>query len=115
MMPYKRGDIVLVVYPNTDLRTAKKRPALIIQSDDIDTGLPQRIVAMITSNLFRTGPTRVTFTIASPEGQAMDLLTDSVVVTDNIATVLDREIDKTIGRCTRMDLIDAALRAALAL
>jgi len=113
MMPYKRGDIVLVVYPNTDLRTAKKRPALIIQSDDIDTGLPQRIVAMITSNLFRTGPTRVTFTIASPEGQAMALLTDSVVVTDNIATVLDREIDKTIGRCTRMDLIDAALRAAL--
>ena len=115
MMPYNRGDVVLVLYPNTDLWTAKKRPALIIQSDDIDTGLSQRIVAMITSNLSRTGPTRVIFTMASPEGQAMGLLNDSVVVTDNLATVLDREIDKTIGRCPGMDLIDSALRAALAL
>lgn len=115
MMPCKRGDVVLVLYPNTDLRTAKKRPALVIQSDDIDTGLPQRIVAMITSNLSRTGSTRVTFTMASVEGKAMGLLTDSVVVTDNLVTVLDREIDKTIGRCPRMDLIDSALRAALAL
>lgn len=114
-MPYKRGDVVLVLYPNTDLRTAKKRPALVIQSDDIDTGLPQRIVAMITSNLSRSGPTRVLFTMESPEGQTMGLLTDSVVVTDNLATVLDREIDKTIGHCPRMDLIDSALRVALAL
>ena len=114
-MPYKRGDVVLVLYPNTDLRTAKKHPALIIQSDNIDTGLPQRIVAMITSNLSRTGPTRVAFTMTSPEGQAMGLLSDSVVVTDNLATVLDREIDKTIGRCSRMDLINSALLVALAL
>ncbi len=114
-MPCKRGDVVLVLYPNTDLRTARKRPALVIQSDDINTGLPQRFVAMITSNLSRTGPTRVTFTMASPEGQAMGLLGDSVVVTDNLATVLDREIDKTIGRCPRMDLIDSALRSTLAL
>jgi len=115
MMPYKRGDVVLVLYPNTDLRTARKRPALVVQADNIDTGLSQRIVAMITSNLSRTGPSRVTFTAASPEGQAMGLLTDSVVVTDNLATVLDREIDKTIGRCPGMDLIDSALRAVLAL
>jgi len=34
MMPtkpsYKRGDVVLVLYPNSDLRTAKTRPALIV-------------------------------------------------------------------------------------
>ena len=93
-MPYKRGDVVLILYPNTDLRTAKKRPALVIQSDNIETGLPQRIVAMITSNISRTGLTRVTFTMVSPEGLEMGLLTDSVVVTDNLATVLEREIDK---------------------
>lgn len=114
-MPYKRGDVVLVLYPNTDLRTAKKRPALIIQSDNIEIGLSQRIVAMITSNISRTGPTRMTFAMTSPEGQEMGLLTDSVVVTDNLATVLEREIDKTIGRCPRMDLIDSALRIALCL
>lgn len=112
-MPYKRGDVVLVLYPNTDLLTAKKRPALVIQSDNIETGLAQRIVAMITSNISRTGSTRVTFTMASSEGQEMGLLTDSVVVTDNLATVLEREIDKTIGKCSRMDLVDSALRNAL--
>jgi mRNA interferase MazF len=57
-MPYKRGDVVLVLYPNTDLRTAKKRPALVIQSDEVDTGLPQRVVAMITSNLSRAPDSR---------------------------------------------------------
>ena len=115
MMPYKRGDVVLVLYPNTDLRTAKKRPALIVQADGISTGLPQRVVAMITSNLSRTGPTRVTFTKESPEGREMGLLTDSVVVTDNLSTVFEREIDRTIGRCPKMGLIDSALRMTLSL
>src|SRR5262245_18374545 len=43
---YKRGDVVLVLYPNSDLRTAKTRPALIVQVDNIQTGLSQVIVAI---------------------------------------------------------------------
>lgn len=113
MTPYKRGDVVLVLYPNADLRTAKKRPALVIQSDKVQTGLDQRVVAMITSNLSRTGSTRVTFTKGSPEGREMGLLADSVLVTDNLATVLDREIDQVIGRCPMMDLVGLALRKTL--
>lgn len=50
---YKRGDVVLVLYPNSDLRTAKTRPALIVQANNLQTGLSQVIVAMITSRLFR--------------------------------------------------------------
>jgi mRNA interferase MazF len=34
---YKRGDVILVLYPNSDLRTAKTRPALIVQADDLHT------------------------------------------------------------------------------
>ena len=57
---YKRGDVVLVLYPNSDLRTAKTRPARIVQCDNLQTGLPQVIVAMITSRLFRANhPSRV--------------------------------------------------------
>ena len=57
---YKRGDVVLVLYPNSDLRTAKTRPALMVQADNLQTGLPQVIVAMITSRLFRANhPSRV--------------------------------------------------------
>jgi mRNA interferase MazF len=49
-MNYRRGDIVLVLFPDSNLRTSKRRPALIIQADKLDTGLPQMIVAMTEHN-----------------------------------------------------------------
>jgi mRNA interferase MazF len=54
-MPYRRGDVVLVLFPDSNLRTAKRRPALVVQADDLNTGLPQTIIAMITSNMSRAG------------------------------------------------------------
>jgi mRNA interferase MazF len=40
-----RGDVVLVLFPHSDLRTAKPRPAVIVQANDLDTGMSQVIVA----------------------------------------------------------------------
>jgi len=54
-MPYDRGEVVLVLFPDSNLRTAKRRLALVIQAANLQTGLPQTIVAMITSNLSRAG------------------------------------------------------------
>jgi mRNA-degrading endonuclease toxin of MazEF toxin-antitoxin module len=34
-MPYKRGEVVLVLFPDSNLRTAKRRPALVIQADNL--------------------------------------------------------------------------------
>ncbi|HUZ08309.1 MAG TPA: type II toxin-antitoxin system PemK/MazF family toxin [Candidatus Paceibacterota bacterium] len=42
-MKTKRGDVVLVLFPNSDLRTAKRRPALVIQRNDLNSGLSQTI------------------------------------------------------------------------
>ena len=50
MTKTRRGDVVLVLFPNSDLRTAKRRPALVIQRNDLDSGLAQTIIAMISSN-----------------------------------------------------------------
>ncbi len=44
-----------------------------------------------------------------------DVLTDSVMMTDNLATVLDTEIDRTIGRLQNMTAVDAALGQTLGL
>lgn len=115
MMSYKRGDVILVRFPNSDFKTFKKRPVLVVQADDVETRLSQRLVAVITSNLNRTGSTRVLIVKDSPEGQQMGLVADSVVVADNLATVLDREVDRVIGTCPVMDQVDAALRIALGL
>jgi mRNA interferase MazF len=71
---------------------------------------------MITSNTARGGhPSRVAVSSASPEGRAMGLRLDSVVMTDNLATVLHVEIDKTIGQALDMQPYDNALRHTLGL
>jgi mRNA interferase MazF len=112
---FKRGDVILVVFPNSDLRTAKLRPAAIVQADHLQTGLPQLIVAMITSNLARAKhPSRVLIGIRTRVARQSDLLTDSVVMTDNLATILETEIDRVIGTLP-MKPIDAALRYTLGL
>jgi mRNA interferase MazF len=78
-MPFKRGDVVLVLYPDSNLRTAKRRPALVVQADNLQTGLPQVILAMISSNLTRAGnPSRVSVSRDSPEGKQMGIRTDSL-------------------------------------
>src|SRR5947209_13071944 len=88
-MPLSRGEVVLVLFPDSNLRTAKRRPALVVQADNLGIGLAQTVVAMITSNLARAGhPSRVTVSLATPEGKRCGLLTDSVIMTDNLATVL---------------------------
>ena len=110
-----RGNVVLVLFPNADLRTAKPRPALIVQADNLQTGLQQAIVAMVSSRMFRSNhPSRVVVRFSSPEGKRSGLLSDSVIMTDNLATIAYSEIDKVIG-VLPMQEVDAALRNTLGL
>lgn len=110
---YKRGSVVLVLYPDSNLRTAKSRPALIVQADNLKTGLPQVIVAMITSNMIRSNHlSRVTVQLATDIGKRSGLLSDSVVMTDNLATLENTEIYRVIGRLP-MTSINEALRHTL--
>lgn len=112
---HKRGEIILALFPHSDLRTAKTRPALIVQADDLQTGLPQVIVAMITSRSFCANhPSRVLTRLSTPEGQRSGLLTDSVVMTDNLATIAEVAIDRVIGTLPMKD-VDKALRHTLGL
>jgi mRNA interferase MazF len=113
-MKTHRGDVVL--FPNSDLRTAKRRPALVLQRDDLRSGLSQTIVAMISSNLARRGhPSRLFVGVASMEGKAAGLRLDSVVMTDNLATVLENEIDSVLGHLPEMVVVDDALKHTLGL
>jgi mRNA interferase MazF len=98
---FRRGDTVLVLFPNADLRTAKLRPALVVQADQLNTGIPQIIVEMITSRLDRAGhPSRVKVAVRT-DGQNAGLLRDSI-------------IDRQIG-VLPMDNVDQALRHTLRL
>ena len=111
MTKYKKGMLVLTLFPNSDLVTAKRRPALIVQADELNTGLEQIIIAMITSNLSREGhPSRIRINKESGEGKAAGILTDSVIMTDNLATIRFIEVDKTIGMLPSLEKVDKALK-----
>jgi mRNA interferase MazF len=115
-MSFRRGDVVLVLFPESNLRSAKRRPALVVQADNLDAGLAQTLVAMITSNLARGGhPSRVILRTDGEARKRTGLLMDSVVMTDNLATVLDSEIDCVIGSLGEMTPVDQALRITLGL
>jgi len=115
-MKTHRGDVVLVLFPNSDLRTAKRRPALVLQRDELRSGLSQTIVAMISSNVARRGhPSRLFIGVSSAEGKAAGLRLDSVVMTDNLATVLENEIDSVLGQIQEMTSVDEALKHTLGL
>ena len=115
-MQFSRGDVVLVLFPYSNLRTAKRRPALVVQADRLQTCLNQTIVVMISSNLARAGhPSRVKVTKSSIEGQQMGIHSDSIIMTDNLATVHESEIDRSIGHLSTLAAVAAALKATLGL
>jgi mRNA interferase MazF len=116
MTNYKRGDVVLILFPDSNLQTAKKRPALIIQADNLKTGLPQVITAMITTNMTRASHrSRVTILLNSPEGKQSGLQFDSVIATDNLATIQEKFVDKVLGSLPSMVSVEAALANTLSL
>lgn len=115
-MSFNRGDVVLVRFPHTDLMNYSRRPALVVQDENVHTGFSQKLVAQITSNTSRSGVSRVLVRKDTPAGREMGIRTDSVIVADKIATVVNREIERVIGHCTlSMPDVETALRRILRL
>jgi mRNA interferase MazF len=86
-----------------------------VQADDLASGLPQVIVAMITSQTSRSGhPSRISIVTTSEQGKQSGLLTDSIVMTDNLATIIETALYRVIGSLSMTD-VDVALRHTLGL
>jgi mRNA interferase MazF len=86
----------------------------VVQANNLDTQLPQTVIAMITSNMAGAGhPSRVTLSVSSLAGKRAGILMDSVVMTDNLTTVRDSEIDRTLGTVLELAEIDHALQHTL--
>ncbi len=62
------------------------------------------------SNMTRKShKSRVTILLNSTEGKRSGLQNDSVIVTDNLATVQEKFIDKVIGNLPTMNVVELAL------
>lgn len=89
---------MLALFPDSNLRTAKPRPVLVVQADGLNTGLPQTVVALISSNLSRLGhPSRVPIRLATPKGAGTGLRLDSVIMADNLATIFNTTMHRVLG------------------
>lgn len=109
----RRGEVYLVAFdPALGAEIQKTRPALVLQNNIGNQHSPVTIVAAITSNVSRLGPTSVI--VHTPEA---GLSVDSVVLLNQIRTIDKRRLGKRLGqlRTPTMKQVDQALMISLAL
>jgi mRNA interferase MazF len=117
-MSVRRGDVVLLQAPFTSGAGAKTRPMLVVQNDMNNARMANTILVFITTNLSRaTEPTQVLVDVQTPEGRMSGLKQTSVVSCENLLTVVQSDILRTIGHLPDrlMRQVDAALKVSLAL
>lgn len=119
MISVSRGDVVLVLFPFTDASGAKKRPAVVIQSDAGNRRLNAVILALVTGNTQRAPiePTQTLIDIATSDGAQTGLLRSSAIKCEHLATIHKDLIDRVIGRLSpRLQAeVDRCLKASLEL
>ena len=77
-MTCRRGDVVLVLFPDSNLRTANRQGRR----------------------------SRVYVEVSTEPGKRTGLLMDSVIMTDNLATIAYTEIDRILGSMSDMTGVD---------
>jgi len=111
-----RGDVVMVRVPFTDAPGGKVRPALIVQNDRDNQRLRKTVIAMITGNLRRLGdPSHLLIDPATPEGTSSGLTVPSLVSCNNLFTLEQTDILRTVGHLSSMLIVrlNDCLKAAL--
>jgi mRNA interferase MazF len=114
----RRGDVVIVDVPFTDVPGSKKRPAVIVQADSYNQSIRKSVIAICTGNLRRKGDAAHLFVDpATPEGASSALSGPSLVSCYNLFTIEQARIEQVIGHLsdTLMPQLDACLRSALGL
>ena len=112
-MAFRRGDVVLVPFPYTDLTAAKTRPAVIVSSDRYHAIRSEFLLAFVTS---RIAPVHPLLDYVLHDWQQAGLLKPSLV-RPKIAAITESLVVYRIGALSARDLreVDQRLRVALAL
>jgi mRNA interferase MazF len=89
---YKRGEIVLIPVPFSDLSSVKRRPVLVISNISHNTTNSDMIVVAITSNLQQNG-----IAIETKDLLTGELPKKSLIRYDKIYTLEQRIVIKQLG------------------
>jgi mRNA-degrading endonuclease toxin of MazEF toxin-antitoxin module len=113
-----RGDVILVRFPHPSGLRGKKRPAVIVQSDDYAGKLGTLVVAEVTKNLTMAGDSAcLLIDPKTPDGMATGLVRESVVTCLVLVTVYADTVERVLGTLspTMKHKLDDCLKAALGL
>jgi mRNA-degrading endonuclease toxin of MazEF toxin-antitoxin module len=112
----KRGDVVLVYVPFVGASGGKRRPAVVVQSDSLNTLLRETLIVEVTSNLANVKQLhQVLIDISTSEGASSGLLANSAVRCERLHLIPQSDVLQVIGTVSPslMHEIDNALKAAL--
>jgi len=111
----RRGDVVRVDFPFTDIPQQEKRPA-VVQNDRDNQKIRKTVVAMITGNLKRLGdPSHLLIDPSTPEGASSGLHGRSLVSCNNLYTLEQDCIQTRLGHLSDAlkQKLNDCLKAAL--
>jgi mRNA interferase MazF len=103
-MAYRKGDVVLVPFPFTDLSSAKTRPAAVVSVPDFERATGDVTVAMITSV-----PQGTPYDSELVEWRKAQLLFPSWVRA-KVATLSPKLVRHRVGRLSPRDLVQVEQR-----
>jgi mRNA interferase MazF len=114
----KRGDVIVVRFPQPSGLRGKMRPAVVVQSDAYAVTVGTLVVAEVTKNLALAGdPACLFIDMNTPDGKATGLVRDSVLSCLLLMTVYSDNVSQTVGSLSAamMQKLNDCLKAALAL
>jgi len=93
----KRGDVVLIAFPFSDLTGNKVRPAIVVSSDIYNKGNQDALFMLISSNI--VSPRSIDYVIPSSHSdfQLTGLRTTSLVKVDKIVSLLQSIAKRHLG------------------
>jgi len=109
MTTFKPGAVVLIPFPFTDLSTSKKRPCVVISSEDFNESNADVIVAAITSRV-PDQPGSDHYVFDDGQLKAAGLPKRSMVKLGKIITIDTRLIRKQLGHLPDGSLDDIISR-----
>lgn len=112
----KRGDVVIVDVAYVGALGSKRRPALVVQNDVLNSTVRETIIAAITSNLSNVHqPDQLLIDLATPDGAATGLSMNSAVRCNRLHTIPQSDVRQVKGALSAalMKQVDACLRSAL--
>jgi mRNA interferase MazF len=112
MTTFKRGEVVLLAFPFTDLSTPRRRPAVVLSTEARQAHRTDLIVAPITSNTVSSQPEDCVLNDWSMAG-----LMHPSVVKAVLATVDQTRVIRSLGALSAADLkrVEQMLTTALGL